>query len=136
MFQTENFYYNRILEICQHFRSVLEHANNPPDYMKPFPVGWCGATSRALGGYLLSIGIRPIERVCGYKAALSHAWLEYENYIIDITADQFDDCDERVFVTTNRSYHNTFSNVKKRQICLEDMNPYPEIWIVRVATQK
>lgn len=126
--------YKEIYIIAQRFRTELEHAENPPVYMKPFPQGWCGAVSRALGGYLLRAGIYPIEYVCGYKAQISHAWIEVGNYIIDITADQFDDCDKRIILTTDRTYHNSFSDISRRPICLQDSDQYPENWIVTAAS--
>jgi hypothetical protein len=38
----------------------------------------------------------------------SHAWLECDGLIADITADQFEDVDEPVIVTRDRSWHAQF----------------------------
>ncbi|MBC2932935.1 hypothetical protein [Nocardioides sp. zg-1228] len=35
----------------------------------------------------------------------THAWLEQDDVIIDITAYQFDDIDEPIIVTTDRTWH-------------------------------
>lgn len=58
-----------------------------------FPGGACGAASDVLGTYLDELGFRPIRRVLKYckipEQNYSHTWLEYDNLLIDITADQF-----------------------------------------------
>lgn len=60
-----------------------------------FPDGSCGAASDVLGTYLDELGYEPIYRVLKYcritEQNQSHTWLEYENLLIDITADQFND---------------------------------------------
>jgi hypothetical protein len=40
--------------------------------------------------------------------AQSHAWLEYVEYIIDITADQFAEINDKVIVTTNKQWYAKF----------------------------
>lgn len=58
-----------------------------------FPGGACGAASDVLGTYLDELGYTPIYRVLRYFRTTgqkqSHVWLEYDNLLIDITADQF-----------------------------------------------
>ncbi|NBC02370.1 MAG: hypothetical protein GVY20_01555 [Bacteroidetes bacterium] len=58
-----------------------------------FPGGACGAASDVLGTYLDELGFTPIFRVLKYcripDQNQSHVWLEYDNLLIDITADQF-----------------------------------------------
>lgn len=120
--------------ICQQFRKALEQADNAPSYMSKFPHGWCGCTSRALGGYLASRGYSSLEYVSGYRGMQNHAWIEKNGLIIDITADQFNDCDKRIIISRDSDFHRTFSNIKSRSISPEDANQYPESWIVRVAT--
>jgi hypothetical protein len=43
----------------------------------------------------------------------SRAWLEQRGVIVDITADQFLEISEPVIVTTNRSWHDRFGDVKQ-----------------------
>lgn len=125
-----------IYEICRHFRTVLEHTESLPDYKGTFPQGWCGSTSRALGAYLIESGYGPIEYVHGFRRHLSHAWLEIGSLIIDITADQFGDFSEKVFVSEDRTFHDTFSDVERRSARLEDALEYPASWILWITAQK
>lgn len=66
----------------------------------PFPRGICGWVSVALGAVLATKypeeAFFYVNGVCGNQ---SHAWIEYENYIIDITADQFDEIDKSIFIS-------------------------------------
>lgn len=88
-----------------------------------FPRGCCQFASRILGLYLIrELKLVPVEIVCNGTRYLqdkldefdrpveqSHAWLEVGGFIIDITADQFYDCDEQVIVTVDRSWHDGFA---------------------------
>lgn len=121
--------------ICQRFRIVLENAQDKPEYLLEFPRGWCGYVSRALGVYLLKSGYQGVNYVLGYKGGRSHAWLEFNGLIIDITADQFDDCNVIVFVVKKSTYHENFSNIEKRLISPRDADEYPESWILKKVTE-
>jgi len=81
-----------------------------------FPKRSCVAAAVVLGTYLDELGYSPIYRI--HKICRipdqhhSHAWLEHNNMLIDITADQFNDHSEigkafapksNVVVTGNRS---------------------------------
>ena len=65
--------------------------------LEDFPSGCCFLASVLLAGFLsnykiytkISIANSPNNRK--YDQRQTHAWLEYENLIIDITADQFDE---------------------------------------------
>lgn len=49
----------------------------------------------------------------------SHTWLVVNgSHIVDITGDQFHDCDHEVIVTTNSTFHETFGNLN--EYTLED----------------
>ena len=55
-----------------------------------FPQGCCGLFTNVFQKYLLNRGYKDIFRVRGIKTdGWSHAWLEYENKIIDLTINQF-----------------------------------------------
>jgi len=101
--------------------------------MSQFPKAWCGVTARALGGYLLSQGFESVQYVLGYRGAISHAWLELGDIIIDITADQFDDCSERIIVAKESEFHNRFVIDLRHEIVPEFLNEYPENWIIRTV---
>lgn len=62
----------------------------------------------------------------------SHAWIEYQNIIMDITADQFDGCKDSVIVKDRResSFHQKF-RVMFRHPCSDKDVQYEEesmIW--------
>lgn len=76
--------------------------------LREFPSGSCGDASDLLGIYLQqSLGISA-EYIAGWFNEGSHAWLEFEGLIIDITADQFHGC-EPVIVTSSSELHSKFS---------------------------
>jgi len=71
---------------------------------RAFPAGCCGNTSLMLGAYLSTEGLGEFDYVSGIRGKQSHAWLEKEGIIVDITSDQFKK-GMRVYVgTTNRFY--------------------------------
>ena len=72
-----------------------------------FPKGSCGDASELLGQYLSDSGLG----TWGYRSGMqldpvfSHAWVERDGLIVDITADQFPDVSEPVLLTTDRTWH-------------------------------
>lgn len=115
-------------------RAVLEH----PDFDWPgFPREYCQGSSKLLAKYLVEVcGITPVEGVANgirylpcperdWPIEQSHFWLEHAGYIIDITADQFDDCDQALIVSTDRRWHNQFGGQTRltQKTCL-DLNQY------------
>lgn len=55
-----------------------------------FPAGCCGLFTNVFQKYLLNKGYKKIIRVRGIDSdEKSHAWLEFENKIIDLTINQF-----------------------------------------------
>lgn len=115
---------------CHKIRSLMETASKEQivkGYLSGFPAGRCGLTCRVLGPWL--IGLFPnydYEYVCGFHGRQSHAWIEMNNLIIDITADQFDNISEPVIVTYDHSFHDTFTAKIYRKLSIEDMSQYPE----------
>ena len=89
-----------IVELKKHvsdFRGALNRLDwfSMPGNFRKFPLGTCGAISDILAEHLYKQGIQEIEYVSGVSdqhRQNSHAWLEIAGYIIDITADQFLDC--------------------------------------------
>ena len=91
-----------------------------------FPHNYCNGASDVLGLYFINnLKIGPVEIVAGglrrhpeldefgKQKEQSHLWLEVEDYIVDITADQFNDCDQAVIVTKDRSWHDQFKGQKR-----------------------
>lgn len=77
-----------------------------------FPRGVCGDSAQLLGQYLQDNGLG----VWNYRSGIdqsgqTHAWVEKDGWIIDITAPQFDDVSESVVVTDDPSWYRRFSKM-------------------------
>lgn len=106
------------------------------DYnMCHFPYGCCGDTADLLGQYFINNGIHP-DYVCGcyYYGAdarfQSHAWLEFENILIDISADQFREKERflyysvPVYVGPIDNFHKLFeADNRRKAYYLKNMAP-------------
>ena len=76
--------------------------------LKDFPCGSCGDVSDMLGLFIRATLRFECEYVSGWSDGHSHAWLEYEGIVIDVTADQFS-ANEPIIVARNSKFHETFS---------------------------
>ncbi|MDG1751649.1 MAG: hypothetical protein P8I03_08315 [Thalassotalea sp.] len=102
---------NRIRIIAEVTRKAIE--NYPKAKrdigLQSFPSGACGHASAILGQCLIDfLGIE-FDYVAGKfkdkENSPSHAWLQSKDYIVDITADQFEDIDIKVWVTAKSKWH-------------------------------
>jgi hypothetical protein len=77
-----------------------------------FPKGVCGAVCFLLGHYIRENGFPDAEYVNGIRPSdgESHAWIETDGIIVDITGDQFAEIDEGVIVTADATWHRQFSD--------------------------
>jgi hypothetical protein len=77
-----------------------------------FPAGSCGDVVPLLGTFLQDQGTGIFSYVLGMRGEApnqqSHAWLERDGVIVDITADQFEEMTERVIVTKQSAWHQSF----------------------------
>ncbi|MGO7035420.1 hypothetical protein [Rhizobium ruizarguesonis] len=88
------------------FRTRLEEYRNDHGLtLQSFPEGACGDASILLAHHLTQYGFGPFRYMCGRRDDATHAWLTDGELIIDITADQFDDFDLPVFVSSTSSWH-------------------------------
>ncbi len=102
---------DEIRRLAREFRDAI--TRSPRDDLPTlcsFPRGSCGDASKLLGEYLHEQGQGVWDYVGGERDSNthSHAWLEKDGLIVDITADQFDDIDEPVVVTRDRIWHQQF----------------------------
>lgn len=130
-----------LLKLAVNYRNAIEIAlnNNELDFIPlfdNFPKGSCGITCDLLGEYLLRNGYAT-KYVCGTKYgntpfdSQSHAWLLYNNIIIDITGDQFKNNSKylynnnKVYVGKENDFYKLF-NIEDRRIytCLGIQNDY------------
>lgn len=99
----------KIFKAAKSFRDAIEKTefNSINELFVRFPAGCCGDTSLLLGAYLYEIGLGNFEYVCGISGKQSHAWLERNGLIVDITSDQFLD-GTKVYVGGHNSFYNRF----------------------------
>ena len=100
------------------FRSMLERTGAACfQHFDEFPRGCCGDTCYLLATHLEATGFgRFIYRV-GWRDGCSHAWLEQDGIIVDITADQFADGPGPVIVTNDSDWHRQFINGQESYEC-------------------
>ena len=76
---------------CREVRNAIIKIKNDSQLFKKFPLGCCRDSSIIIGELLIGKGLNNIylcrKEIDGIYP--SHAWLEYNDWLIDITADQF-----------------------------------------------
>jgi len=103
----------KLITECLKVRKALEDAakrNMLPDQLfYRFPRGACLISTLVLAQYLQHFDSKnAFLIVSGWNRNTSHAWLEYDGYIIDVTADQFPEIKEAVYFTKDRNFHSQF----------------------------
>ncbi|MBK5417719.1 hypothetical protein JFV26_27255 [Pseudomonas sp. TH31] len=81
-----------VISIVQRFRAAVEHVisvHGAPMHIEGFPSGCCGIISELMGDHLNSLEIGEFYYVSSMLDGASHAWLEVDGLVVDITADQF-----------------------------------------------
>ena len=93
-----------------------------------FPKGCCGDATELIGLYLLKVHGIESEYVCGEgfmnNSYQSHAWLLCQGYIIDITADQFNDLGYElpdVLIQVQSDFHDSFDTKTTNLISIEGL---------------
>jgi hypothetical protein len=101
---------DRLRELAGAFRDAIERADRKrlPIAFENFPRRSCGEVAPLLGTFLKSRGTGTFQYVCGWREGHSHAWIEANEVIVDITADQFPEILERVIVTNCSPWHGSF----------------------------
>lgn len=111
-----------IYRLAFRLRTAIESvpADSLPITFSSFPRGACGDSSLILGAYLADNGFPGFVCVTGERMSQnvgkwsSHAWLEADGLVVDITADQFQDAPSKVIVASPSPWHHLFS-VERRQ---------------------
>jgi len=97
-------------------RTAIERTDRAllPITFLDFPRGSCGDAAQVLGRHLKEFGHEGFQYVLASRGDQrdnswhSHAWIERQGLIVDITADQFPDFPHKVFVGTESPFHSTF----------------------------
>lgn len=109
---------NRIRMVAEAARKVIENCPKVKRDvgLQNFPRGACGHASAILGQYLNDFMGIEFDYMAGQlkdKGNLqSHAWLQNKEFIVDITADQFEDIDIKVWVTSQSKWHQKLAGKK------------------------
>lgn len=99
-----------IARLGSEFRDALEacHHRLPPISFREFPRGACGDTCELLGRFFAENGSDRWEYVSAWKDDYSHAWLQKQDVVVDITADQFPGVNSTVIVARSSEWHSGF----------------------------
>lgn len=109
----------RLEKLATECRHLLEQAKPRLRHLPSladFPLGACGDASLVLAWYLRQHGLTElIAYVCSNEIP-SHAWLEVEGWLVDITADQFSSGHPPIWVlpAAQSKFHQEYHPVKHR----------------------
>lgn len=114
-----------IYKEASRFREAIEKCDKRllPITLKNFPKGSCGEATLLLAKYLSDKGYGEFNYILGMRDGKSHAWLEQNILIIDITATQFDDQNQEVIVTCISKWHKDFNGIYQH---IADISSYDE----------
>ena len=108
---------DNLTKLATQFRQLIENA----DWSKltvefeDFPAGSCGDASILLAQYLIDAGYETPTYVSAELARPpnlpSHAWIELDGVILDITADGFEPSMPSVVVTENSEWRDQFNRL-------------------------
>lgn len=114
----------KVIELVKQFRTAIDKAYQNRDFdldqrFSNFPHGCCGITTDLLAKFLLDNGYdEDLFYVSGTYEDVSHAWLETQNCIIDITGDQFKHSLEfknyniPVYIGQDNGFFSLFENIE------------------------
>ncbi len=121
-----------LTSLATEFRKAIEVSDKKAlgASFENFPRGSCGDAALLLGAFLTDAGVPSLIYVCGQRGERSHAWIEAEGTIIDITADQFEDSNARVIVAKSSPWHRIF---KRQDDNFADFRQYDEQTVFRLS---
>ncbi len=106
---------NKIKTLSEKFRQAILRCDRSelPYSFDNFPANSCSEASRLLGTYLKDNGFGDFNFVKGKRGhgdtLETHYWLQKDNVIVDITANQFNGIDAVVLITNmDSALHNSF----------------------------
>lgn len=126
-------YLSDIRTIVDDFRFALEKCERRSLSigLQDFPAGACGDVSLILGHFLLENGFQGFDYVLGELLhdtsevqLQSHAWLQFDSIVVDITADQFNDVDEKVIVRYNSKWHERWNGIVQHKADIRIFDEY------------
>lgn len=122
----------QLFEMATNFRRAIESI--PPKVrpigMQRFPNGACGDTALLFGTFLVDHSIPGFKYICGERGSkidntwTSHAWLQHDDLVVDLTADQFPDASAGVIVSSPSPWHMQFSTEPGRESDFREWSGY------------
>jgi hypothetical protein len=115
------YYLSRLRGLAVSLRAAIERCDRQrlPVTFREFPRGSCGDAAILLGTFLKEQGAGTFTYIAGRRGRghnrYSHAWLEQDNVIVDITGDQFSSSIGSVFVATHSPWHRTFKREQQHE---------------------
>ena len=113
-------------KLATEFRSAILKCNRTSQLttFHEFPKGFCGDASILLSRYLKDMQQGTFINVSGEfnnnENFQSHAWLQKKNIIVDITADQFNEVNCPIIVTTDDTWYKQFNHLEKWGAIIEN----------------
>lgn len=115
--------YAALIDLATRFREAIEAVptHHRPIGLQSFPRGACGDASLLLGAWLADEGVGGIRYICGERGLradntwTSHAWLQREACVVDITADQFADAPSPIVVADPSPWHHGFEAARPKE---------------------
>jgi hypothetical protein len=106
-----------IRKLATEFRAAIERCprSQLPITFTDFPLGSCGDAALLLAKYLERNGYTGFSYALGMRDGGSHAWLTRDRFVVDITADQFEDQSRSVIVELESKWHESFSRKPEDQ---------------------
>jgi len=106
----------KVTVLARRLRQAIEAVPRDalPFGMREFPAGSCGDAAQLLAAYLSDSGFPGFEYVLGSRGSkedgmwTSHAWIEREGMVVDITADQFADAPPGATASYDSPWHRGF----------------------------
>ena len=108
----------RLTALARHFRIAIEQTKKHklPSWFMDFPRGCCGDTADLLGVYLEDLGMQDVRHVWAMHGEVSHAWIEVNGIVVDITSDQFPEFTDSVVVADPSRWHENLTDRKCREV--------------------
>jgi len=109
-----------MISTSQKIRKLFELAEGNIDlpYFTGFPTNACEGASLFLGAILKEkFATSHIEYLKGYdENGAIHFWLEVDDLVFDITADQFPEIESPLFGATHQSLADIYSDIERQEI--------------------
>ena len=109
--------------VRQTISTVISESEYVDCELQNFPSGSCEVASVITGLYLKKVGIENVSQSVGKRQihndinTNNHVWITVDSkYIVDITANQFNDCNEKFIVSEQSEFHNSFKVYDTRPV--------------------